>query len=108
MFHENGTLEVPVAQAINSGKYTCVATNSLGISENHVHLEVKGEYCKFQKAIIEFVRKGWLGQIVIGACTNFHVKFPCKGLMPSNLLLGNRPKGLALSLHVVHFPNESK
>uniref|UniRef100_A0A8B9LJY0 Neuronal cell adhesion molecule n=1 Tax=Astyanax mexicanus TaxID=7994 RepID=A0A8B9LJY0_ASTMX len=41
MFHENGTLEIPVAQAFNSGKYTCVATNTFGISENHVYLEVK-------------------------------------------------------------------
>ncbi|TSK13410.1 Neuronal cell adhesion molecule [Bagarius yarrelli] len=41
MFHENGTLEIPVAQPLNSGKYTCVATNFLGISENHVYLEVK-------------------------------------------------------------------
>ncbi|KAK6319831.1 hypothetical protein J4Q44_G00089380 [Coregonus suidteri] len=39
--HENGTLEIHVAQALNSGKYTCVARNSLGISENHVYLEVK-------------------------------------------------------------------
>uniref|UniRef100_A0A3Q1FDF4 Neuronal cell adhesion molecule n=2 Tax=Acanthochromis polyacanthus TaxID=80966 RepID=A0A3Q1FDF4_9TELE len=39
--HNNGTLEIYVAQAQNSGKYTCVARNSLGIYENHVHLEVK-------------------------------------------------------------------
>ncbi|XP_010888110.1 neuronal cell adhesion molecule isoform X14 [Esox lucius] len=37
----NGSLEIHVAQAANSGKYTCVARNSLGISENHVYLEVK-------------------------------------------------------------------
>lgn len=43
VLHENGTLEIHVAQALNSGKYTCVARNSLGISENHVYLEVKGE-----------------------------------------------------------------
>ncbi|XP_026774955.1 neuronal cell adhesion molecule a isoform X8 [Pangasianodon hypophthalmus] len=41
IFHENGTLEIPVAQALNNGKYTCIAKNSLGISENHVYLEVK-------------------------------------------------------------------
>uniref|UniRef100_A0A674CNR6 Neuronal cell adhesion molecule n=1 Tax=Salmo trutta TaxID=8032 RepID=A0A674CNR6_SALTR len=41
VLHENGTLEIHVAQALNSGKYTCVARNSLGISENHVYLEVK-------------------------------------------------------------------
>ncbi|KAM7396979.1 hypothetical protein PAMP_019978 [Pampus punctatissimus] len=37
----NGTLEINVAQARNSGKYTCVARNILGIYENHVYLEVK-------------------------------------------------------------------
>ncbi|XP_066524767.1 neuronal cell adhesion molecule-like isoform X4 [Hoplias malabaricus] len=41
VFYENGTLEIPVAQASNNGKYTCVATNTFGISENHVYLEVK-------------------------------------------------------------------
>uniref|UniRef100_A0A8C7U7I3 Neuronal cell adhesion molecule n=1 Tax=Oncorhynchus mykiss TaxID=8022 RepID=A0A8C7U7I3_ONCMY len=40
-WEKNGTLEIHVAQALNSGKYTCVARNSLGISENHVYLEVK-------------------------------------------------------------------
>ncbi|XP_035858864.1 neuronal cell adhesion molecule-like isoform X21 [Sander lucioperca] len=39
--HDNGTLEIHVAQAHNSGKYTCVAGNTLGIYENHVYLEVK-------------------------------------------------------------------
>ncbi|XP_071350315.1 neuronal cell adhesion molecule-like isoform X3 [Trachinotus anak] len=39
--HDNGTLEIRIAQAQNSGKYTCVARNSLGIYENHVYLEVK-------------------------------------------------------------------
>ncbi|XP_051975219.1 neuronal cell adhesion molecule-like isoform X11 [Xyrauchen texanus] len=41
VFHKNGTLEIHVSQTLNSGKYTCVARNSLGISENHVYLEVK-------------------------------------------------------------------
>ncbi|KAM3610036.1 uncharacterized protein V6R79_024330 [Siganus canaliculatus] len=41
ILHNNGTLEVHVAQTHNSGKYTCVASNSLGIFENHVYLEVK-------------------------------------------------------------------
>ncbi|XP_037539566.1 neuronal cell adhesion molecule isoform X2 [Nematolebias whitei] len=41
VLHENGTIEIPVAQAQNSGKYTCVASNLLGIHENHVYLEVK-------------------------------------------------------------------
>ncbi|XP_010783364.1 neuronal cell adhesion molecule-like, partial [Notothenia coriiceps] len=41
VIHENGTLDIHVAQPLNSGKYTCIATNSLGIKENHVFLEVK-------------------------------------------------------------------
>ncbi|XP_016089780.1 neuronal cell adhesion molecule-like isoform X2 [Sinocyclocheilus grahami] len=41
VFHENGTLEIHMSQPSNSGKYTCVARNNLGISENHVYLEVK-------------------------------------------------------------------
>ncbi|XP_053717703.1 neuronal cell adhesion molecule a isoform X1 [Synchiropus splendidus] len=41
VIHENGTLEVHVAQPAHSGKYTCIATNDLGVKENHVHLEVK-------------------------------------------------------------------
>lgn len=32
-----------MAQPMNSGKYTCIATNDLGIKENHVYLEVKGQ-----------------------------------------------------------------
>lgn len=41
VFHENGTLEIHMSHPSNSGKYTCVARNSLGLSENHVYLEVK-------------------------------------------------------------------
>uniref|UniRef100_A0A8C6TU28 Neuronal cell adhesion molecule a n=1 Tax=Neogobius melanostomus TaxID=47308 RepID=A0A8C6TU28_9GOBI len=41
VIHENGTLEIHVAQPLNTGKYTCIATNNLGIKENHVFLEVK-------------------------------------------------------------------
>ncbi|XP_056595261.1 neuronal cell adhesion molecule-like isoform X12 [Triplophysa dalaica] len=41
VFHKNGALEIHLSQKQNSGKYTCVARNSLGISENHVYLEVK-------------------------------------------------------------------
>ncbi|XP_075905743.1 neuronal cell adhesion molecule-like isoform X3 [Nelusetta ayraudi] len=39
--HDNGTLEIHAAQPHNSGKYTCVARNNLGIYENHIYLEVK-------------------------------------------------------------------
>lgn len=41
--HNNGTLQIHAVQPHNSGKYTCVATNNLGIYENHVYLEVKGK-----------------------------------------------------------------
>ncbi|XP_076007347.1 neuronal cell adhesion molecule-like isoform X1 [Genypterus blacodes] len=41
VIREDGTLEINMAQPLNSGKYTCIATNSFGIRENHVHLEVK-------------------------------------------------------------------
>ncbi|XP_078797615.1 neuronal cell adhesion molecule a isoform X14 [Oryzias latipes] len=41
VIHENGTLEIMVAQVLNTGKYTCVATNNLGMRENSVNLEVK-------------------------------------------------------------------
>ncbi|XP_057179593.1 neuronal cell adhesion molecule a isoform X5 [Triplophysa rosa] len=41
IIHKNGTLEISVAQLLNGGKYTCMASNNLGNKENHVHLEVK-------------------------------------------------------------------
>ncbi|XP_055047395.2 neuronal cell adhesion molecule a isoform X14 [Misgurnus anguillicaudatus] len=41
IIHKNGTLEINVAQQLNGGKYTCIATNNLGNKENYVHLEVK-------------------------------------------------------------------
>ncbi|XP_069084980.1 neuronal cell adhesion molecule-like isoform X18 [Pleurodeles waltl] len=41
VMHDNGTLEVPVAQKDSSGTYTCIATNTLGVAENIVKLEVK-------------------------------------------------------------------
>ncbi len=43
IIHKNNTLEINVARPLNSGKYTCIASNSLGNKENHVYLEVKGE-----------------------------------------------------------------
>ncbi|XP_078804646.1 neuronal cell adhesion molecule isoform X27 [Oryzias latipes] len=39
--HDNGTLEIRISRPRDSGKYTCVARNILGIFENHVFLEVK-------------------------------------------------------------------
>ncbi|XP_074417734.1 neuronal cell adhesion molecule isoform X19 [Larus michahellis] len=41
VFHDNGTLEIPVAQKDSSGTYTCVARNELGKIQNEVQLEVK-------------------------------------------------------------------
>uniref|UniRef100_A0A8C0YWG3 Neuronal cell adhesion molecule n=1 Tax=Canis lupus familiaris TaxID=9615 RepID=A0A8C0YWG3_CANLF len=41
VLHENGTLEIPVAQKDSTGTYTCVARNKLGVAKNEVHLEVK-------------------------------------------------------------------
>ncbi|XP_068132650.1 neuronal cell adhesion molecule isoform X24 [Hyperolius riggenbachi] len=41
VFHENGTLEVPVAQKDSSGTYTCVARNDLGTDEKIMDLEIK-------------------------------------------------------------------
>ncbi|XP_072002994.1 neuronal cell adhesion molecule isoform X9 [Engystomops pustulosus] len=40
-FHNNGTLEVPVAQKDSSGTYTCVARNKLGTDQKIIKLEVK-------------------------------------------------------------------
>ncbi|KAM4748048.1 neuronal cell adhesion molecule isoform 9-T9 [Rhinophrynus dorsalis] len=41
VFHDNGTLEVPVAQRDSSGSYTCVARNIFGKDQNTVELEIK-------------------------------------------------------------------
>ncbi|XP_036086132.1 neuronal cell adhesion molecule isoform X7 [Rousettus aegyptiacus] len=41
VLHENGTLEIPVAQKDSTGSYTCVARNKLGMAKNEVHLEIK-------------------------------------------------------------------
>ncbi|XP_030816344.1 neuronal cell adhesion molecule isoform X14 [Geospiza fortis] len=41
VFHDNGTLEIPVAQKNNAGTYTCVARNELGKIQNEVQLEIK-------------------------------------------------------------------
>lgn len=43
VFHDNGTLEIPVAQKDSTGTYTCVARNKLGKTQNEVQLEVKGK-----------------------------------------------------------------
>ncbi|XP_023592806.1 neuronal cell adhesion molecule isoform X2 [Trichechus manatus latirostris] len=41
VLHENGTLEIPVAQKDSTGTYTCVARNKLGVAKNEVQLEIK-------------------------------------------------------------------
>ncbi|XP_006859342.1 PREDICTED: neuronal cell adhesion molecule isoform X4 [Chrysochloris asiatica] len=41
VLHENGTLEIPVAQKDSTGLYTCVARNKLGMTKNEVQLEIK-------------------------------------------------------------------
>ncbi|XP_007528364.1 neuronal cell adhesion molecule isoform X16 [Erinaceus europaeus] len=41
VLHENGTLEIPVAQKDSTGTYTCVARNKLGMAKNEVRLEIK-------------------------------------------------------------------
>ncbi|XP_063302984.1 neuronal cell adhesion molecule isoform X22 [Pelobates fuscus] len=41
VFHQNGTLEVPVAQKDSSGTYTCVARNKLGTDQKTIELAVK-------------------------------------------------------------------
>ncbi|XP_049892556.1 neuronal cell adhesion molecule a isoform X8 [Epinephelus moara] len=58
VIHENGTLEIHVAQPLNSGKYTCIATNNLGIKENHVYLEVKEPTRILRQPEYKVVQKG--------------------------------------------------
>ncbi|XP_042191598.1 neuronal cell adhesion molecule a isoform X4 [Callorhinchus milii] len=41
IFHDNGTVEIIIAQKNNSGTYTCIATNTLGVAHNQAFLEVK-------------------------------------------------------------------
>ncbi|XP_049749804.1 neuronal cell adhesion molecule isoform X9 [Elephas maximus indicus] len=41
VLHENGTLEIPVAQKDSTGTYTCVARNKLGVAKNEARLEIK-------------------------------------------------------------------
>uniref|UniRef100_A0A3B4TUN2 Neuronal cell adhesion molecule a n=1 Tax=Seriola dumerili TaxID=41447 RepID=A0A3B4TUN2_SERDU len=58
VIHENGTLEINVAQSLNSGKYTCIASNNLGIKENHVFLEVKEPTRILRQPEYKMVQKG--------------------------------------------------
>ncbi|KAL0968765.1 hypothetical protein UPYG_G00271400 [Umbra pygmaea] len=74
LLHKNGTLEIQVAQAVNSGKYTCLAQNPLGISENHVYLEVKEPTRILKQPDYKVVRR------------NRNVVFECKVKHDSSLI----------------------
>ncbi|XP_069759216.1 neuronal cell adhesion molecule a isoform X1 [Narcine bancroftii] len=39
--HENGTLEIAFAQKNDSGTYTCIASNTLGVVQNQAILQIK-------------------------------------------------------------------
>ncbi|XP_072340456.1 neuronal cell adhesion molecule a isoform X16 [Scyliorhinus torazame] len=41
VFHDNGTLEIAFSQKNDSGTYTCIATNTLGVIQNQAFLHVK-------------------------------------------------------------------
>ncbi|XP_041444497.1 neuronal cell adhesion molecule isoform X5 [Xenopus laevis] len=41
VFHDNGTLEIPVAQKDSSGNYTCIATNRFGSVKDMIGLQIK-------------------------------------------------------------------
>ncbi|MBN3322377.1 NRCAM protein, partial [Atractosteus spatula] len=55
--HENGTLEIHVAQTDHSGKYTCFAMNYLAKAENVVYLEVKEPTRIIKQPIYKVVQK---------------------------------------------------
>ncbi|XP_039470558.1 neuronal cell adhesion molecule-like isoform X11 [Oreochromis aureus] len=69
ILHDNGTLEIRIAQAQHNGKYTCVATNSLGIYENHVYLEVKEPTRILKQPEYKEVQRG---RSVVFECTVKH------------------------------------
>ncbi|XP_030588361.1 neuronal cell adhesion molecule-like isoform X2 [Archocentrus centrarchus] len=69
ILHDNGTLEIRVAQAQHSGKYTCVATNDLGIYENHVYMEVKEPTRILKQPEYKEVQRG---RSVVFECTVKH------------------------------------
>ncbi|XP_063335421.1 neuronal cell adhesion molecule-like isoform X12 [Pelmatolapia mariae] len=69
ILHDNGTLDIRIAQAQHNGKYTCVATNSLGIYENHVYLEVKEPTRILKQPEYKEVQRG---RSVVFECTVKH------------------------------------
>ncbi|XP_073184165.1 neuronal cell adhesion molecule isoform X14 [Lepidochelys kempii] len=69
VFHDNGTLEIPVAQKDSTGTYTCVARNKLGKVQNEVHLEVKDPTMIIKQPEYKIIQKG--GQVSF-ECTIKH------------------------------------
>ncbi|XP_054896525.1 neuronal cell adhesion molecule-like isoform X8 [Poeciliopsis prolifica] len=80
ILHDNGTLEIQVAQSQHKGKYTCIARNSLGASENHVYLHIK-EPTRILKQPVDMVVQR--GRSVTFECTIKHDK----DLLPSLIWL---------------------
>ncbi|KAM4734193.1 LOW QUALITY PROTEIN: neuronal cell adhesion molecule-like [Anableps anableps] len=58
ILHDNGTLEIQVAQAQHKGKYICVARNSLGRQENHVYLDTKEPTRILKQPVDKVVQRG--------------------------------------------------
>ncbi|XP_032649618.1 neuronal cell adhesion molecule isoform X17 [Chelonoidis abingdonii] len=69
VFHDNGTLEIPVAQKDSTGTYTCVARNKLGKVQNEVHLEVKDPTMIIKQPEYKIIQRG--GQVSF-ECTIKH------------------------------------
>ncbi|KAM7181482.1 neuronal cell adhesion molecule isoform 4-T4 [Macrochelys suwanniensis] len=69
VFHDNGTLEIPVAQKDSTGTYTCVARNKLGNVQNEVHLEVKDPTMIIKQPEYKIIQRG--GQVSF-ECTIKH------------------------------------
>uniref|UniRef100_A0A5F8GHV6 Neuronal cell adhesion molecule n=1 Tax=Monodelphis domestica TaxID=13616 RepID=A0A5F8GHV6_MONDO len=58
VFHDNGTLEIPVAQKDSADTYTCVVRNKLGMAKNDVHLEVKDPTRIIKQPEYKIVQRG--------------------------------------------------
>ncbi|XP_027882273.1 neuronal cell adhesion molecule-like isoform X9 [Xiphophorus couchianus] len=71
ILHDNGTLEIQVAQSQHKGKYTCIARNSLGASENHVYLHIKEPTRILKQPVDTVVQRG---RSVTFECTIKHDK----------------------------------
>ncbi|XP_014861512.1 PREDICTED: neuronal cell adhesion molecule-like isoform X7 [Poecilia mexicana] len=71
ILHDNGTLEIQVAQSQHKGRYTCIARNSLGSSENHVYLHIKEPTRILKQPVDTVVQRG---RSVTFECTIKHDK----------------------------------